>query len=109
MHQLNSEEVIRRSYVHAIEQELYATGVEYATTVEYVTDRQMFLIHDFNRKAAEWIVDVTGDWAEKFTATYNTEPIELFNDDIVSNEADAVYVTHNCAHRIYTLGTHKMF
>jgi len=109
MNKLNNEKAIHRYYVHATEQELYGSGVDYATSVEYVTDKQMFLIHEFNRQATEWIVNEPAEWAERFTAKYKTELIELFKDDVVRNEEDAVYVTHNCARRIYTPEIHKKF
>jgi hypothetical protein len=109
MNQLNSAAVIRRYYVHATEQQLYASGVNYATSVEYITEKQMFLIHQFYRQATEWIVNETAEWAGRFSAQYKIELIELFKDDVVRNEEYAVYVNHNCARRIYTQEMHRIF
>jgi hypothetical protein len=109
MNHLNSAATIRRYYVHATEQQLFGSGVDYATSVEYITEKQMFLIHNFYRQATEWIVNESAEWAEKFTAKHNIIPIELFTQDVVRNEEYAVYITHNCARRIYTQEIHKIF
>jgi hypothetical protein len=109
MNKLNSAAVIRRYYVHATEQQLFGSGVDYATSVEYITEKQMFIVHAFYRQATEWIVNETAEWAEKFTAKNNVKPIELFTHDVIRNEEFAVYVTNNCARRIYTQEMHKIF
>lgn len=109
MCKLNNTPLMRRYYVHATEQQLYASGVDCGTSVEYVTEKNMFIIHKFCQQATEWIVNETAEWALKFIATNNIEPIELFKHDVIRNEEYAVYVTNNCARRIYTPEIHKAF
>ena len=93
----------RRYYVYATEQELYATGVDYATSVEFDPINHVFLVYPFFRTCTDWIVNETTEWAAKFAAKFpNNRIIELFATDVIRNEEYAVYVTLKCSQRINT-------
>jgi|GEM_PF-1239262 len=109
MNQFNNSTDICRYYVHATEQQLYGSGVNYATAVEFITEKNVFLIHTFFRSSLEWIVDEQSEWAVRFAEKYSKQPIELFTSDMIRNEQHAVYVTKRCTRRIYTPAMHKEF
>ena len=94
---------VRRYYVVATKQELYATGVDFATSVEFDPVNSVFILHPFFPTCTEWLVNEPAAWADKFIAKYPAKRvIELFKSDVARNEDYAVFVTLKCSQRINT-------
>ena len=99
--------LVYRYYIHATEQELFASGVEYGTSVEFKPAECVFEIFEFQnrcRTSAEWIIDVQiPGWAEMFKAKHpECRLVELHNKDVIRNEEWSVFVTLDCTRRIFT-------
>lgn len=94
---------IRRYFVqNATEQDLYGSYVDYATAAEFDHIRSVFLIRTFFRASTNWIVNELPEWAEKFKAKYpEKHVVELFKEDVVRFEEFEIFVTPECAERVY--------
>ena len=100
----------QRYYVIATEKQLTMFGVDGVTSVEYIHEKKMFLVHPYFSESTEWVVDESPDWGKRFKATTNITAFKLFDHDYIRFDEDtAVYVTYACDKRIYTQEAHNVF
>ena len=109
MNQTPEPEFTQRYYLIATYKQLAASGVGYATAVEYIHEKRMFLIRSFSLESIEWVVDKSPTWARRFYAETNISPIAIYDHDVVRNEEYSTLVTYPCDKRIYTPEMNNIF